>query len=186
MKEIQVAIHGLRPYLQHRRPQDEKDVEKSKQITNILRKNAYDVEAGAAEAALGVYLNSKGKPYIPADQIQESMTRAGTQIRVAGQGKKTYKDFMRSYLFITPEQIPLTPETWEVDRRFVRINRAGIMRHRPIFNDWAAKMKITLTDDTIPVDVVLEILRISGTRVGIGDYRPRFGLFEVAAFDLVK
>lgn len=162
-----------------------KDIERSKAITGILRKNAYDEDAGAKEAELGAYVNKAGKAYIPADQIQESLTRAGTQVRVGGQGKKTYKDFMKSYVFLEPDEISLTPDKWEVDKRYVRVQGSGIMRYRPIYKNWAAKFRITLTDDTIPVNTVKEILEIAGMRIGIGDYRPKYGLFSVETFDEV-
>jgi hypothetical protein len=62
---------------------------------------------------------------------------------------------------------------WELpkyrDVRGVMISRSRIMRYRPIF--------AVLSD--LDVSTFKSILETSGRFIGIGDYRPKFGLFEV-------
>lgn len=183
IRRINVEIKALRPYLQHRRPSSEEEVKKSQEITRILQKNPFDRQAQQMEAELGSYKNEKGY-YIPAVHIHEAMVNAAKQVQVKGQGKKTYKDYVKSYIFIEPDEIPIVPQKYEIYQTYVRIKSSGILRSRPCFKDWRATFNLIITEPTLPVDTIKEILEIAGTRVGIGDYRPRFGLFTVSKFKL--
>jgi hypothetical protein len=185
VKRFQIQIKGLRDYLQHRRPDTIQEIEKAKEITKILQKNGLDEKAGAQEAELGAY-QKNGKAYLPSDHLSEAMAKAATQIRVGGQGKKTYKDYFKSYVFIEPNEIPLTPSKWQVHRSYVKIQRQGIWRYRPVYKDWSAKFDVIVTDESIPSQVVREVLETAGLRVGVGDYRPKFGLFSVSGFDEIE
>jgi hypothetical protein len=183
LRKVIVVVKGFRPYMEHRRPNNDEEVTKASQVTKVLQKNPFDEKAQKNEADLGVYRDAGGKIFIPADHFQESMIRAGANIRVKGQGKKTYKDYMRSYVFVTPDKIPITPQEYEVDTRYVKIQRNGILRNRPIWNEWTASFTLMVTDPSLPMDEIKNILEIAGSRVGIGDYRPRYGLFEITKFE---
>jgi len=180
LRKVKVSAKSFRAYIQHRRPSSEEEVKIMDAITKRLEKNPYDSEAQKQEAEMGLYKNSKGC-YIPSEQLIESMVKAGTNIRVKGQGKKTYKDYIKSYIFIEPDEIVINGE-WIVDTRYVKIQRSGILRNRPMFKEWNAEFTLIITDDSLPLDTIKEILEIAGTRIGIGDYRPRYGLFTVENF----
>ena len=182
IKKVNVEVKGFRPYLQHRRPNSEDDVKTSEKIIRVLQKNPFDMEHAQKEAELGAYKNSNGY-YIPSVHIQEALVKAGARIKVKGQGRRTYKDYMKSYVFVEPEEIPITPQKWTLDRRYVKIQRSGITRNRPRFDGWSATFQLLITDDSLPLSEIKEILEIAGQRIGIGDYRPRFGLFEVVSFE---
>jgi hypothetical protein len=154
-------------------------------VVQKLQKNPFDMEAGGNEAALSTYKNKDNVYYIPSTHLQEALVKAGSEINVKGKGKKTYKDYMKSYVFVDPDEIPIQPQKYELDRAFVKVQRNGIYRHRPRFENWGAEFSLMITDPTLPLDEIKKILEIAGTRKGIGDYRPRFGLFEVTAFDVV-
>lgn len=47
-------------------------------------------------------------------------------------------------------------------------------------------IEAALAKAAVPASVVLEILEDAGRRVGIGDYRPKFGRFQVVRFEVVK
>lgn len=60
----------------------------------------------------------------------------------------------------------------------VVVQRARIMRTRPIFNKWSANIEIKYDESSIAEDELKDIISQSGD-VGIMDWRPKFGRFEV-------
>lgn len=81
-------------------------------------------------------------------------------------------------------------QPWEVDTRPVRIPSTGgrILRHRPIFNDWALRFEINVDTEMMGVSLVRDIVDAAGSRVGLGDFRPAtkgpYGRFRVTHWDL--
>jgi hypothetical protein len=80
---------------------------------------------------------------------------------------------------------PNTPaKLWEdtrfVDCRGVKVGQAKIMRYRPIFLDWAATLEVVVNPDVLDVAEAKKAIEDSGKLIGVCEYRPRFGRFEVA------
>jgi hypothetical protein len=67
-----------------------------------------------------------------------------------------------------------------VHRVAVRVGTARVMRTRPIFRSWGAEIAIEYDQSVIDEPEIFSILKAAGQQVGIGDWRPRFGRFEVA------
>ena len=184
--KYKVQIRGLRPYLQHRLPKDQEEYEKAQALVKKLKKDPFDHEAAKEAVELSVYKDEKG-PYIPHYHIEQSLVEAGKQIRMKGQGKKTYKDYMKSYVFVEPARIRIQPPEYEMDCRYVVIQgKNKVLRYRPKWDEWSAEFTLIVTDDNCPESVIREVLEIAGSRVGIGDYRPRYGLYEVIEFKRIE
>jgi len=99
-------------------------------------------------------------------------------------GKKTYKDAFKAGVFVRPDLIPHKNQAWTIDKRTAVIGTSRIWRCRPQFDDWELDFTIEIRDERIQPALVKEVLTLAGLYVGIGDYRPRFGLFEVTRFDV--
>ena len=56
---------------------------------------------------------------------------------------------------------------------------ARIMRTRPIFNDWSAVIHLDFEDSILNESDVVDFATKAGAVVGVGDWRPRYGRFEV-------
>lgn len=136
------------------------------------------------EAQAALYLDEDGNHVEPASHIEGALVKAGANFKY--QGRKTYKDLFRAALFVEPELIPLECDGYEVDTRPAVVMRARIMRSRPIFKEWALDFTITnIADDQVAMKAIKEILEYSGTSVGIGDFRPKFGRFIVETFEMI-
>lgn len=80
---------------------------------------------------------------------------------------------------------PKTPaKLWEdtsfVDCRGVKVGQAKIMRYRPIFLDWAVTLEVVVNPDVLDVAEAKKAIEDSGKLIGVCEYRPRFGRFEVS------
>ena len=176
MKKVNVKIKGVAPLLQHRFPLEEHGQNKSKS-----KKKVYDPKEEADKA---LYKNKKGI-YEPSEHVWGAMIKASTKFKF--EGKKTYKDIIKGGIVVEPDAIPLNRKDYdEIDARAVVVQRSRVVRWRPKFNKWELSFDILiLDDDNLAPSTLKEILEEAG-KVGIGDFRPRFGRFQVTHFEEVK
>lgn len=187
MYKIKAKIQGTTPYLQHKMPEETEEIDKMKQVVKVLQKDPGNVEAYTTEAEISAYKNEDGMLYIPFYQLEAALTSAGVSEKVAGQNRKTYKDYMKAFVIIEPEEMLISPQEYELDRRWVKVQRSRVRRCRPRFPvGWIVDFTLTVLDDTIPFDMVKKILEYAGSYKGIGDYRPKYGRFEVVEFEKVQ
>ena len=66
-----------------------------------------------------------------------------------------------------------------VDYRGVVVQRNRTMRARPRFDEWSVKVSLMVDEDAINVKDVIAAYTYAGRMVGLGDFRPRFGRFDV-------
>ena len=141
------------------------------------------------EAEAGLYCDGEGKIVVPARCIEGSIVKAGSAKTAAGQGKKTYKNFILAGVQVSPEEVPLIYEKdFIIDKRRAVIMRQGIIRCRPRFDKWALEFDIRIIDQYLlghGQDAMLKsIFEDAGSLVGLLDFRPRFGRFEVTKFEM--
>jgi hypothetical protein len=156
------------------------------QLTKKVQKNPNDTKSHERLAEISCYRDEEGQLVFPSTYIEQALAKAGANQKVAGKGNKTYKDFAKGQLRVEPFFIPLTPQKYVVRYDYVVIQRARIQRARPEFPKWKAKLTLTSFDDTVADDKVEELLRYAGKYVGIGDWRPKYGLFDVKSFKMVE
>ncbi len=135
------------------------------------------------EAQKRLYLGPDGSICTPATHIEACMVKSASDFKFSG--KKTYKDIIKSGVFVEPLMIPHLKTDWKVDRQGVVVQKARIMRCRPRFDEWELKFEMVLRDERLEALNVRNILESAGKYVGIGDYRPRYGLFQIAEFEVI-
>lgn len=89
--------------------------------------------------------------------------------------------------------VPLTlvaslgKKDWDyLDQRRVTVQRAGVTRMRPAFlAGWQATfdLQVLIPEYIAPADL-LEVISNAGRLVGLADYRPTYGRFQVTRFDV--
>ena len=177
--EVKVRIEGVSPLLQHRFP----DSENVKDIKSRKVSGSRDY-GDMCEKAL--YRLEDGTIFQPSEHIWSSLVKAAVNFKIAGRGKKTYKDLVKSAVFVAPDCIVHEIQDWVIDRRSVVIQRSRIMRERPRFDKWAISFNIRVIDTQLASDELKRLLDYAGTNVGIGDYRPRYGRFMVTKFENIE
>jgi len=155
-----------------------------KQLTKIVQKNPEDFEAHKKLAEIACYRNKEGLLCVPSKYLETAFAKAGTNFIL--KGKKTYKDVMKGQIIVDPSMLPIDPQSYEINYEYVRIMMARILRARPEFLEgWKTTFIMKLLDDSLPLDKIREVVEYSGQYVGIGDWRPKYGLFKVNSFEEV-
>ena len=81
------------------------------------------------------------------------------------------------------------PKTWDYEHRCrVQIQRSGITRCRPAFKaGWQSEIAllVNLPEYISPSDLH-EVVSSAGRLIGVGDFRPTYGRFQVTNFEVQK
>jgi len=176
MLKFKCHIRGLVPLLFNRFPEEEG--------TGGARKKAPKSKEEQVEMSL--YRMKDKTIYQPEDHIIGAMIKAGVAFKLRGAGKKTMKDLVKGGVFIEPIQISHLFQKYTMDYRSVVINRGRVMKARARMDKWELKFEITCIDDRATAKDIEDILKYAGGYVGIGDYRPRYGRFDIVSMDEVK
>lgn len=155
-----------------------------KELTGKRKKTDDDHLAIArSEFIAGAYFDSAAGFFVPGANFDATFL-AGAKLQKLGTHWK------RGALVMTDRAEldfngPPTPEAlWEdqrfVDCRGVKVGQAKIMRYRPIFLDWACQLEVAINTDVLDLQEVKKAIEDSGKLIGVCEYRPRFGRFEVA------
>jgi len=171
--KIKAKIEGLAPLLQNKFQEEEPSTKKTKKVY-------VDTE----EAEKRVYRNSKGEIIVTSAQLKASLIKAATDFKYAG--RKTYKDFLKAGIIFSDTEFKLSTQEYEIHKCSVVIQRARIMRARPMFKDWKVEFEFEIIDENIAPSVVKEIFEAAGKYQGLGDYRPEFGRYKVTEWKVLK
>ena len=174
MVKVEVSVEGVAPLLMNKFV-----VENS---TNSKRgKRVYIPEE---EAEKKTYRTSDGKLYLPNTHFKASMVKASTDFKM--KGMKSYKDYVKSGVFINQQEIVLDQQEYEIFECPVVIQSARVMSWRPMFKKWSCSFVMEITDDFIDQTTLKEILVTAGKYKAVGDYRPEYGRFKVTKFKVLK
>lgn len=178
MLKYRVVIRGIAPLLFNRFPDEDNPEGKSRQ------KTAHSTRDEQVEKSL--YRDEKGKVYQPAEHIIGAMIKAASAFKL--EGKKTYRDVVSAGVFIEPMKIVHVKQKYITDWRSVVIKatRGRVMRGRARMDTWELKFDLICIDDRMDDNALKEIIKYAGGYIGVGDYRPRYGRFEVLSLEKVK
>ncbi len=185
MDRFRVSITGTTPMLMHNsRLADPLDpVTKAlKRVSGKRVKTDEDHQEMARIEHMGsLYMDDQLGPYIPGENIARCLVEAG---RVTKSGKK-----IEQGVVIDTDRNPLVYRgprdvegLWEDEnfryRASVKVSQQRVMRTRPRFDTGWETYADGIYDPTIInlVDLA-DIAVTAGARIGLGDWRPRFGRF---------
>jgi len=180
MKKIQVEITGETPLLMN----SPKGMLEPKDAIRKTTK-VYDPEIEAEKVA---YRTDKGELYVPNTAIKGSIINASAWKKA---GKNALRPLIAAGIRIPQSELLLGTKKYEIDLRTVVIQRARVVKARPMIKDWKLNFEILYNDQLIAdPDIIKEVLTEAGERVGILDFRPQklgeFGTFTVTKFKVEK
>jgi hypothetical protein len=191
MQTIKFKITGIAPLLMHNnRTVDRFDpiTKKLKEYTSKSAKSKTDDDELALrrlEWEAGLYLDENG-PCLTADTVLGMVISGAKKSR---QGKQAAAGvYETSPTYSLQYTGPRTADELYAAGRFedcrtVRIGDKSIMRTRPRFSDWSCVISLHFDETMVDRSVLLKALEDAGERIGICDYRPRFGRFLVTVLD---
>lgn len=182
MQNLKVKITGISPILMHSdQLANPLDPLKKLQSTFTSKRKKTDEdheEIARIEWTGALYYDEATGPFIPGRMIKAMLIQAAKKTREAPK--------IKSGMIINTDKAPLqykgprTPEKlWNkkefADMRSVVVQRARIMRCRPIFHVWGIDVEIVFDENIIDRADILRLLETGGQMIGIGDYRPENG-----------
>lgn len=193
MYTVNARIRGTASLLQHAYP-----------ATQLAPSEVSKRQTGGTDYSLEwldtMYQTESGLLYQPATHLEGSMVKAAASFKIKGGRGKTWKDAIKAYVYVTPDEIPhlrdgttvQAPDAslieqptdhLKVNVSRVVVQRAAVARSRlQILPGWELAFTIEVADEQVTLDALRQILDEAGRAVGIGDYRPRYGRFEVIEF----
>lgn len=151
------------------------------------KKLAENIEAlQRAEWGAALYWTKETGPCISGDMFFACMRDAAKQQKLGAEVKRSVMvDEIVSPLEYTGPRDK--PSMWKsqqfTDVRPVVVNGKKVMRCRPVFQTWAVEFTVIHDPEFLSRETLVEIVRTAGRRVGLGDYRPRFGRFAIESID---
>ena len=186
MESLTVKITGIAPMLMHSdklaNPLDPATVN-HKELTSKRKKTPDDLqEIAKSEWISSLYYDGKIGVYMPVHNARKSLIEGARQ-------NKLGKHIERGVVFLD-SKIPLDypgpndPEKMFRDPRFVDartvvVSRSRLVRYRPIFPEWSFTAAVIYNESVIDEQNIMMCWHNAGALIGIGDYRPLFGRYEV-------
>ena len=186
-KKIEFQINGTSALLLHNgnlaNPTN-KIVIEMKKYSSKRKKTETDYDALAKLEWMGSLYLEDGKIVLPGAMLEACIVggakkhRRGTDAKVA-----VFVEDNSQLIYNGPTDIE---ELWN-DEKFrlvagVVISRSRVMRTRPMFKKWSATVIVTYNADIVNANDVIEWVNTAGQQCGLGDWRPKFGRFEVTSY----
>ena len=187
IEKLRFKIRGVAPLLMHNGQLADPNNEWARRVKEISSKRA-KTEADYEEMARlewmgGLYLY-KGEPCIPGYVLEGALIGKGGAARKQRMGKEAAAGLYVIQNFSLEYEGARDPvELWKNEefqlRSLVQIKGSRIMRTRPIFQEWAASVIVEIDPELVnPVDAG-HWMEIAGAQVGLMDWRPKCGRFEI-------
>lgn len=155
-----------------------------KELTSKRKKTDEDHEAIArSEFIAGAYWHKDDGFFVPGQNFDATFL-AGAKLQKLGTHWKRAAMVIENRVKLLHDG-PSTPEALWADKAFVdcrgvKVGTAKVMRYRPVFLKWAAKLTLAINTEVLNINEARKVVEDSGALIGVCEYRPRFGRFEVA------
>ena len=163
-------------------------IAKEIKIINSKRKKTEsdEEERSRLEWFSGLYLDKKtNKPIIPGRCIAAAIRSGAKKLKLGKLVQEAVQVHDNPHIQYTG---PTDPEQMWQDPNLklrvpVKVGTATVMRTRPQFPDWSLEFNIDLDETLMNQSELREILDISGKRIGLCDWRPVYGRFNIDQFE---
>jgi hypothetical protein len=187
---VSFTIEGVVPILFHRWS-NESVAEKAKAKKGSAAKKTDDVESY-------VYRDDKSYICLPGEYVYGSICdRKNGAAKYRQDPRSPRKSALDLYRAAVAPLTLLAPilgqdgkptKKWDVlDERRVTVQQSGITRQRPSFHaGWRASFVFQVNlPEYVDAHSFLDVLTLAGRAVGVGDYRPTYGRFQVVKFEVI-
>jgi len=176
---VNVAITGTSDFLFHRWNVESVEA-KSKAAKGSAAKKSDDLSSY-------VYRNEAGELAIPGEYVRQSIIHAAKYRQDPRSPRKSAMDLYRAGVQSLTNLASLGQIEWDYeDKRRVVVQRNGVTRTRPALRaGWTIDLELlVLLPEYIPPDHLHDVLINAGRLVGVGDFRPTYGRFQITQWKI--
>ncbi len=185
MKHTTVKILGITPLIMHNgRLADPLD-DASKALSKLTsKKNKTEADHHAirkCEWFGGLYTDEHGAPCLPGEVLEAALVEGAKKFKLGKAAKGAIIiDGNAPLDYPGPKDVnKLWAEGGYLKLAGVRNKQNRVIRSRPIFPSWSCTFEVNWNPEMIKdEEQLLDIITAAG-QSGIGDWRPKFGRFEV-------
>lgn len=177
--QVSVTIQGNSDMLFHRWNCEEIE-EKSKLKKGSAGKKTDNIKSY-------VYRNDEGFLCLPGEYLRMAIVNAAKYKQDPRSPRKSAMDLYKASIICLNNLSSLGTKDWDYeDKRRVVVQRAGINRVRPAMKlGWKATFDLMVnTPEYISPSDLNESIQLAGRLIGLGDFRPTYGRFNVIEFKL--
>ena len=175
----EVTISGVADILFHRWNVEGIE-EKSKAAKGSKAKKSDDLESY-------VYRNESGELCIPGEYLRQAVIMAAKFRQDPRSPRKSAMDLVKAAVVSLTPLASLGVEKWDYeDKRRVMIQRNGITRTRPAVKaGWKATFQLMVNlPEYVHADMLNSLISEAGRLIGLADFRPTYGRFGIAKFEI--
>ena len=185
MKTNKIKIRGLTPLIMHNGQLADPLCEAAQLLSKLSSKRKKTIDdhkaLSKAEWYGSLYVNDDGAPCLPGEVLEAALCEGARKFKLGKVAKGG---------IIVADSAPLKFDgpkdadgLWEdggyLKRAGVRVQQARVIRSRPIFPEWECAFLVTWDPTLVKdEDQIMEIAHSAGMS-GVGDWRPKYGRFEV-------
>lgn len=177
---VEVEIEGTAPLLFHRWNCEAVE-EKAQAAKGSKAKKSDNLESY-------VYRNEQGNLALPGEYLRMACVWAAKFRQDPRSPRKSAMDLYKAGLICETELADLGSKDPDyIDQRRVVVQRSGITRQRPAMEKgWKATFIFTiLTPQYISHQDLNAVLVQAGLLIGVGDFRPSYGRFQIVRFEVL-
>lgn len=181
-----MAIKGVTPLLLHNGMIADPlnpATQELKKVSGKRTKTTQDhMDMARLEWFAGLYTDEKDTIVIPGVNIEKALIQAARKSKKGKQFESGVSIFQDVPLDFPDRGKPLE-KLYEcgnyTDRRMVVVQRNRVARTRAKFLDWSLSFEVDFDNELVNESDLFDTVELAGQMIGIGDYRPRFGRFEL-------
>lgn len=177
---VEVTIRGSADFLFHRW-NNESVAEKAAARKGSAAKKTDDLESY-------VYRDDDGNISIPGEYLRMAMIGAAKFRQDPRSPRKSAMDLYKAGIISLTNLASVGKKQWDYeDRRRVVIQRSAITRTRPALKTgWVVTIQLQVNlPEYISETDLNEVISMAGKLIGIGDFRPSFGRFQIESFKVL-
>lgn len=178
---VSVSIEGVSPILFHRW-NNESVAAKSAAKKGSAEKKSDDIGSY-------VYRDDDGHLCIPGEYLRGAIVAAAKFIQDPRSPRKSASDLFKAAVISLTPLASLGVKDWDyIDQRRVTIQRNSITRSRPAMKEgWKASFEFMVNlPEYVNQSMLNSTIQSAGRLIGIADFRPTFGRFNVVSFEILK
>lgn len=177
---VEVQIRGDADLLFHRWNCEAVEA-KAKAAKGSAAKKTDDIESY-------VYRNMDGELCIPGEYLRQSIIAAAKFRQDPRSPRKSAMDLVKAAVISLTPLASLGIKDWDYEHRCrVQVQRSGITRVRPAINaGWSASFLLMVNlPEYVSSGMLQGMVSDAGRLIGLADFRPTYGRFQIAHFDVL-